>query len=1258
MNRLRVLRRILFWLTAIPLILSLLALSIAGFAISTETGLNGLLTLAQRVLPGQLSYDKASGRLIGPLHIERFRYADGPLQVALASAELDWQPADLFDFALTVTRLHFTGLELILPPGAETPPSDEPLVLPDIQLPLTITVVDVQGREIRIQPPGVDPIVVDAVDLKVKTQQDGVQIELLEARSPLGEVRLGGQVNPTGAYPLQLQLAWKAITPDYGIFDGSGELSGTLRDQLKLTHKVTGAAVLALTGEVRQALVEPAWSAQVTLDVADLKSFVPDLASKPLHVQVDAKGVMARFEGQGEIKATVPELGPATLRFVAAGDEKAVRLKTLNLTSAHHPLKLDAKGDFQFAELRFDASGQWQALAWPLSGTAQVQSAKGDFAVKGTPKDYQFQLAADLQGPDIPKGRWKLTGEGSDQAVHGVKLNGDTLEGAIEGTVQATWAPQVSWQATLAGTGLNPGVQWKEAPGKLSLRLKSDGGLDGKLRANVLLEELTGTFSGQAVRGNADLSVLDQDLTIKALRLNAGAAQLEAEGALTQRWDLRWKLNAPQLKSLVPGLSGTVASTGQLSGSRDRPQVAANFTLRNLQQGDMQIQQLQGEAQVDVGGASRSQVKLTGQGLVLGGQRWKTVQLDGGGTPDAHELKAELAGDPGRFALALAGKLQLPELAWQGRITQLTAKDTVAGTWSLAQAVTVQASAQKARLDNACLTSAPTRLCVQGQWNGASGFAGRAQLQELRPERFKSFFPPGMGLTTRIDAEADISGKPNGALQGKVNLGIAPGALSMVADGRTLRFTLNGGSLRAQTDGRTASAQAKLDLAKTGQLQVDAQIQDPLGVARLNGKVNAAVTDLSLISVFAPQVQDVKGQLQADVNVTGAISKLVLRGAIRLENAGVTVPDAGLILQNLQFAATSDGQGPLQLTGSVQSKPGQLQLSGTVDPLKPQVNLNIQGQDFQAFDTSNIRVRISPDLKLDISQKQVRVDGQITIPKAYLNPGGGIGGGPSAVKSSEDLVIVKDADGQAKSTAKGPAIFARVRVVLGEEVHVDTPVFQGQLKGNVLVVQTPELAPRASGSAEVVAGKYNIYGTEIDIQRGRVLFSNSLLDNPGLDMRVAREFSSDLSDSTTVGAQVQGTLKKPQLTLFSTPPMPQGDILSYLVLGRASSGGSGESAMMFKAASAMGIGGGALAKGLGSAAGLDDVALDTGTDGKDASLTLGKYLTPDLYVGYGVGLMDAVNTINIKYRLLKGLMFESNSSATGYGADLTYSWER
>ncbi|HAS50261.1 MAG TPA: hypothetical protein DCS21_00295, partial [Gammaproteobacteria bacterium] len=1105
-------RRILFWLLSLTLVLVLIILLTASFTVFTPTGLNSLLMLAQRVLPGELSYGRIEGRLIGPIQIEQIRYVDGPLQITLAKAELDWQPRTLFNATFDIRRLHIEGLDVRLPPGQESAPSAEPFTLPEIQLPLAFQVLDLQGRNLRIQPDGMEPILIDFVNLQAHTAAEGLKIEVLDVRSPLGDVRLNGQVNPVGAYPLQLQLTWRVPTPDYGDFHGQGEIRGALYEQLTVTQQVSGAAALELTGNVRELFTEPAWSAQAKLKVGDLKPFVAELAGQPLTAQVDAQGVLARFKGQGEINTTLPELGPATLRFAAVGDEQGLQLDVLKLTTKQHPLALDAKGELQFQDLRFNIAGQWRSLVWPLTGAPQVESAQGEVSAEGIPTDYRFQLAADVQGPDIPKGRWTLTGQGSDQAVRDVQFKAQTLEGVMQGKADVAWLPAVRWQAAVSGEGLNPGAQWKELPGKLNLRLKSEGGLDGdQLRANLLLEELAGTLSGQAVRGNADISLQNQDLTIKALRVNAGAARVEAEGTLAQRWDLRWTLNAPQLQTLIPGMSGAVTSTGTLSGPRERPQVAANFTVRNLRQGDTQIQQLQGEARIDVGGNARSVLNITGEGLVLGGQRWKTVKLDGAGTPAAHDLKAELVGEPGRFALALAGQLTLPELRWQGRLTQLSARDTVAGVWTLDQPTAVQASAQQARLDNTCLVSAPSRLCVQGQWDGQKGLNGRLQLTNLTPERFKAFLPPGVNLATSVNAEATATGKPGGAMQAKLNLNLAPGTLKMVAEGQPLRFTLKGGSLQINTDGRTATGQAQIDLAQTGQLQATMQVQDLLGTPRLNGKVNATITDLAVVSLFAPQVQNVTGQMRADVNVTGNLSKLALRGAIRLENAGAAIPEAGIRLEGLQIAAVSEGLGPLQVTGSVRSKPGQMQITGEVDPLKLRVNLNIKGQDFQALNTADLQIQLSPDLNISFDQQQVRIDGQVTIPRAFLRPGGNR---PGAIRPSGDVIIVNDPHGETlPAKPPGIAIFARVRVILGDDVRLETPVFQGKLKGNVLVEETPQLAPRGSGMVEVVAGNYKIFGEEIEIQRGQILFSNSPLDNPGLDLRVARQLNNvDLGD--------------------------------------------------------------------------------------------------------------------------------------------------
>lgn len=1241
-------------------------LLVAGFVISTETGLQSLIALAERVAPGQLAVASASGRLLGPLRVEGLRYEQGSLQLTLGNADLDWQPSALFSGKVHITRLHFSDLEVQLPPGDSAPSSPEPLTLPDIRLPVAVSVADLQGRSIRIQPPNAQPIQIDAVNLKAHSEADDLRIETLEIQTPQGTARISGLVTPVGGYPLQIRLDWRLLTPNYGEFAGHGDISGELRDRLQLTHNITGAATLDVRGEVRQPLTpKPAWSAQAQLKVADLQPFAPELAGKPLAVQLDAHGVLTQFQGHGEIAATLPELGATTVRFNAEGNDQQVQLNQLRLSVADQPLVLTAKGELQLADLRFDAAAQWQKLVWPLNRPPQVESAQGELAVKGTAQDYQFQIAAEAQGPDIPKGRWTLNGHGSDQAVRDVKLSGQILEGVIEGAANVAWLPTMRWQAELKGTGLNPGAKWKELPGKLNLRVKSDGVLEGsQLTANALVEELAGTLSGQSLRGNADVAIQGQNLTIKSLRLNAGDAQLDANGSLTQRWDLRWKLDAPQLQKLIPNLSGTIASSGVLSGSRDRPAIAANFTVRNLRQGDTQIQQLRGEANVDVGGGSRSQLKVSGEGLTLGGQNWKSFTLNGSGDPAAHDLKAELVGDPGRFLLALAGKLQLPSLLWQGRITELSAKETAAGAWSLEKPAAVDASAQKASLDAACLNSVPTRVCVQGQWNAASGFNGRVQLSNFTPDRFKHLLPPGMTIATSVSGDASVNGKSGGAVQGKLNLTIAPGRLQMEANGQPVRFTLNGGSVQSDLNGKILNAQAKLDLAQTGQLQATLQAQDPLGAAKINGKLNAAVTDLGLITLFAPQVQKVTGQLKADINVVGSLQKLALRGDIRLENAGASIPEAGIKLQDLQLTAASSGQGPLQLSGSVRSGSGQLQLTGEIDPLKPQFSLNVKGQNFKALDTSDMRIQLSPDLKLDLAQQQVRIEGQVTIPQAFLRPGDNR---PGVIKTSDDVVVMvnKRSDNAPPLKPKGMALYAKVKVILGDDVQVETAAFKGQLKGSLLVEETPQLAPRGSGSIEVAAGNYRIYGEEIEIQRGQLLFSSSPLDNPGLDLRVARQSqSSTANGAISAGAQIRGTLKKPQMTLFSEPKMPDADILAYLVLGRSPQSGGTESALLFKAANAMGLGGGALTKSLGDTFGLDSLQLGSSSnaakesDKDNTSLMLGKYLTPQLYVGYGVGLLNAVNTFNVKYRLSKKLMFESNSSSVGMGADLIYTIER
>ena len=61
--------------------------------------------------------------------------------------------------------------------------------------------------------------------------------------------------------------------------------------------------------------------------------------------------------------------------------------------------------------------------------------------------------------------------------------------------------------------------------------------------------------------------------------------------------------------------------------------------------------------------------------------------------------------------------------------------------------------------------------------------------------------------------------------------------------------------------------------------------------------------------------------------------------------------------------------------------------------------------------------------------------------------------------------------------------------------------------------------------------------------------------------------------------------------------------------------------------------------------------------GTGVSFTLGKFITPDLFVSYGVDLFERIEAFNVRYRVSKRLAALATRSTIS-GADLVYTIER
>ncbi|THB75152.1 MAG: hypothetical protein D6B25_12500, partial [Desulfobulbaceae bacterium] len=137
-----------------------------------------------------------------------------------------------------------------------------------------------------------------------------------------------------------------------------------------------------------------------------------------------------------------------------------------------------------------------------------------------------------------------------------------------------------------------------------------------------------------------------------------------------------------------------------------------------------------------------------------------------------------------------------------------------------------------------------------------------------------------------------------------------------------------------------------------------------------------------------------------------------------------------------------------------------------------------------------------------------------------------------------------------------------------------------------------------------------------------------------------------------------GTVLDHEVTLFSIPQMTDSEIVTYLLLDKASVAPGESSGLLGTAVDA--VGGSAGNKVLGDISQIlpvDDVVLG-GDIYNDPSLVVGKRLTKDLYISYDFSLVDNLGYFKVRYDFGLGFFLETKSSSESNGVDLFYSFER
>src|SRR5690606_8243753 len=100
--------------------------------------------------------------------------------------------------------------------------------------------------------------------------------------------------------------------------------------------------------------------------------------------------------------------------------------------------------------------------------------------------------------------------------------------------------------------------------------------------------------------------------------------------------------------------------------------------------------------------------------------------------------------------------------------------------------------------------------------------------------------------------------------------------------------------------------------------------------------------------------------------------------------------------------------------------------------------------------------------------------------------------------------------------------------------------------GVVQVRKQPGAPPEFTGEVSTVRGTYTFQGRRFTIERdGRIRFAGTDEIDPLLDIRASRVISG-----VETMIRVQGTLRQPELSFSSNPPLDQADILSLIVFNQ------------------------------------------------------------------------------------------------------------
>jgi translocation and assembly module TamB len=1231
-------RRLLLMLAALIVVTVIVAPAVIIWsALYTTAGIQFVVRhIPQQLGPVHLSISGVSGTAATGLHIERVE-VDQEL-VDLTFEGIDGRVA-LMPLLLQTIHVRSASVHSAIVqvkrrthPSTPGPPAFVPAWL-------LISVEDAQVGRVALSV--FNGFHLDISDIRGAAVVRHSYVRIFGARALLEGARVSvlGELRATDPFGMDVKgnIDWTPEGQPTWIVHGSAR--GDL-DTLNVVAHVASPFRADVAGQLLQLTSRWHLVADAEVQHFDLRPWGVDSPLGSISGHVAIGGDEHGFEGRGPVNPSGLHVGVFDVQF--AGSYANHVLTARHMEARHLASGARASGSGTIAIVdhgpRLDLKGDWSDFRWPLVGRdPAVRSASGTYALEGI-LPYKVHVNGRGSAAGLPEMTVDASGTLGKDRVTFNPAEVELFNGHASVSGNVVWSPAESWAVTGRATGINPGVLRPDLPGSVNFALNASGrGFETRGSFSAAFSDISGRLRGLAAHGGGTVTRQGSSWGFNNVRVGLGTANLALDGTVSNRVDVRFALSAHDLSLLAPGMHGQLKASGTVNGTLDEPAIVASAHGSKFEYQGVTLEGLDAEVNFNPGAAGQeSRVDTRLHKLSFHGRTFDSISLTLSGPPESYTVR--LAATAAGLDMHAQATGPYARGVFSGELNALTVIGSEQLHLSLERPADFSVSTERALVEWMCVVGTPGSICADLYWT-PSDWRSTVMANQLPLNTLTAGMTPAVEYLGTISALLHVSGG-TGPMQGTLRAQLANAEIVHKLVSHQVEHTkIGSGSIEAAEETDSITAQADIGTGPVGSIHGKIEIQRTTGRWQdmpLNGELHAQTDELGLVTLYVPDIDRAAGHLEANIKLTGTVGAPTLTGAVKVSSGEIDVYQINLSLREIELQARLSDSG-IDFAGAAHAGKGDVSADGHLQwrALLPYGEFHLRGTNLRVADLPEVQIDASPDLDFNVSGRKIEVTGKVTIPYARIQPADITG----QVRASPDETIVGVEPDNPNERFQ---VMSNITLVLGDRVNVDAMGLVARLVGSVTVRNGYGPITTGTGELSVAQGRYTAYARQLDIKRGRLIFSGGSITNPGIDAVAQKEFPD-----VTAGVNVRGTLQRPTISFFSDPPLPQSQIASLIL-----SGGSLDTAQNASSA-ALGQGAAILAAQLGPRVGIPDVSLETDPIANETSLVLGRYLSPRLYVSYGVSLTEQLNVFKMRYTLGDHWTIRTEAG-TAYGADLVF----